>query len=73
MSQANLSGLNGFDELPTSAYVRLPIVAALFSISASTVWRWSRTGLLPAPVRMGHTTLWKVEDLRRALAGSLRG
>lgn len=67
MNTRDEARLAGFDELPASAYVRLPIVAALFSISVSTVWRWSRMGNLPAPVRTGRTTLWKVGDLRSTL------
>lgn len=67
MAHTDTSKLKGFDELPSSAYVRLPTVAALFSISTSTVWRWSRVGHLPPPVRKGRATLWRVEDLRKSL------
>jgi predicted DNA-binding transcriptional regulator AlpA len=56
-----------FDELPNSALVRLPAVQALFSISAPTVWRWSKSGELPPPVRVGGVTCWRVGDLRAKL------
>ena len=56
-----------FDALPDSAYVRLPVVAALYGISAPTVWRWASKNLLPQPVKLGpNTTAWRVGDLREA-------
>jgi len=68
MKDADLQALRGFDSLPDCATVRAPVVAALFSISMATVWRWRRAGLLPKPTRVGGLTLWRVEDLRRRLA-----
>lgn len=57
-----------FDNLPDSANVRLPVVAALNSISAPTVWRWVKAGRLPAPIKLGpNTTVWRVGDLRQNL------
>lgn len=61
-----------FDDLPNSALVRLPAVQALFSISAPTVWRWSKSGELPAPVKVGGVTCWRVGDLREKLASLQR-
>lgn len=56
-----------FDRLPDAAFVRLPVVASLKGISAPTVWRWVKMGLLPTPVKLGpNTTAWRVGDLRRA-------
>lgn len=60
--------LRDFDSLPDSAHVRLPVVAALHGISTVTVWRWAKDGRLPAPIRRGGVTAWKVGDLRKALA-----
>lgn len=60
------AALAQFDQLPDSAHVRLPIVAALHGISAPTVWRWVKSGRLPAPMKLGpNTTAWRVGDLRR--------
>lgn len=57
-----------FDELPGSAYVRQPVVQALFACSASTVWRLVRSGVLPAPRKLGpRVTVWRVHDLRQAM------
>ena len=58
--------LSQFDKLPDSAYVRLPVVAALYGIGPATVWRWVKTGRLPQPVKLGpNTTGWRVGGLRR--------
>lgn len=64
------AALAQFDDLPDSASVRLPVVAALNGISAPTVWRWVKAGRLPAPKKLGpNTTAWNVGELRRASAG----
>jgi predicted DNA-binding transcriptional regulator AlpA len=61
------AALAQFDNLPDSAHVRLPIVAALNGISDPTVWRWVKSGRLPQPVKLGpNTTAWQVGSLRRA-------
>lgn len=43
-------------------------VAARIRISIRTVWRWTTTGELPAPVRTGRSgriVRWKAEDIDR--------
>ena len=67
MNQVNDAALSGFDSLPDSASVRLPVAQALFGVSAPTVWRWSRQGLLPAPTKRGGVALWTVGELRRSM------
>ena len=62
------AALQHFDKLPDSAGARVPVVAALFSISIPTAWRWARDGRLPAPTRRGGVTYWTVGDLRRVMA-----
>ncbi|MDE2368513.1 MAG: AlpA family phage regulatory protein [Burkholderiales bacterium] len=58
-----------FDTLPDAAHVRLPIVCALYAISAPTAWRWVKAGRLPAPIKLGpNTTGWNVGALRRSFA-----
>ena len=68
MKPFNQTSLHHFDELPDSAFVRLPVVVALLGVSPSTVWRWSRLGRLPAPVKIAGTTLWNVGLLRHSLS-----
>ncbi len=61
------AALAQFDNFPDSAHVRLPVVAALNGVSEPTVWRWVKSGRLPAPKKLGpNTTAWNVGDLRRA-------
>lgn len=63
------NALAGFDQLPESANVRLPVVAALCGVSRVTVWRWSKSGRLPKPRRLSEgITAWNVGDLRQVLA-----
>jgi predicted DNA-binding transcriptional regulator AlpA len=39
-------------------------LAARYSISRATVWRWANAGRLPAPVRLGEaTTRWCLDDV----------
>jgi len=63
------SGLKHLDELPDSALVDQPVVEGLFKCSPATVWRWVKSGLLPAPVRRGGTTRWVVGQLRATQKG----
>lgn len=68
LKATNLSALQDFDRLPDSASVRLPVVAALHGVSTVTVWRWSKCGRLPNPIKRGGVTSWRVGDLRKSMA-----
>lgn len=68
MNDSDARALRDFDHLPESAYVRLPVVAALFSVSRPTVWRWVRAGHLPEPRRIAGVALWRVAALRARLS-----
>lgn len=72
MKRAVVPELGDFDQLPDSAMVRVPLVAALLSISPSTVWRWSSIGRLPPPIRVGGVALWNVGELRRWVTAALQ-
>jgi predicted DNA-binding transcriptional regulator AlpA len=65
---ATADSLKNFSHLPDDAVVRLPIVRALYGVSAPTVWRWSKDGRLPAPIKRGGVTGWQVGALRAAMA-----
>ncbi|WP_310460685.1 helix-turn-helix domain-containing protein [Sphaerotilus sp.] len=69
MAQTAVPDLKSFNDAPDTAKTRVGTVAALFGISVPTVWRRARAGLIPAPHKIGGTTVWNVGDLRRALAG----
>lgn len=61
------TALATFNQLPHGAHVRLPVVAAYYSISHATVWRWVKSGRLPAPKKLSPgVTAWVVGDLIRA-------
>ena len=63
------TSLRDFDQLPDSANVRLPVVAALYACSSATVWRGVKAGRIPTPRKLSpRTTCWLVGELRHALA-----
>lgn len=60
--------LEGFDDLPDSAHIRLPVVVRLLGISAATVWRGVRKGTIPAPKHFSERSAsWNVGALRELL------
>lgn len=64
------SALQHFDQLPDSAYVRQPIVEALFACSGTTLWRRVKDGRIPRPRKLSdRVTAWQVGELRRVLNG----
>jgi predicted DNA-binding transcriptional regulator AlpA len=40
-------------------------LAALFRVHVATIWKWSRSGVLPKPIKIGHGhyTAWKAGDI----------
>lgn len=67
------AGFSGFSSYPDEALVEVGVVAALLGCSCNTVWRRSRAGVLPAPVKTGlRSTRWNVGAIRQYLA-SLEG
>ena len=54
-----------FDELPDSARVRVRVVAALEGCCPATVWRRVSLRLMPRPEKVGNTTVWRINDLRK--------
>lgn len=48
--------------LPT--YLRDIDIARVYSVSRTTVWRWTAEGILPEPIRLGPaTTRWRLSDI----------
>lgn len=60
--------LKNFDSLPSSGYVRQPVVEALFACSPATVWRMVKRGTLKPKKLSERVTAFNVGDLRKALA-----
>lgn len=49
---------------PDTLYLNVNQVADRYGISTDTVWRWSRDGDLPKPVKLGpNATRWRLSDL----------
>lgn len=65
-SQSDSAALAEFDSLPDSAFVRVGVVAALYSVTTVSIWAWAKRGLIPAPRKIGpNVTGWNVGELRR--------
>ena len=48
--------------------VKVKEAAAMLSIGESTLWREVRDGRLPAPIKIGGATRWRVSDLVASVA-----
>ena len=60
--------LANFDQLPKSAYIRLPVIMALYGVSAPTIWRGVQKGSVPKPTKLTErTTAWNVGLVRADL------
>lgn len=63
------TALSNFDTLPDGAYVRVPVVRAMYGVSTSTAWRMARDGRIPAATKISvGVTAWRVGDIRADLA-----
>ena len=63
------AALTNFDFLPDSALIDVKTVAGVLGRSTTAIWRDSRTGRMPSPVRIGPAcTRWNVGAIRRHLA-----
>ncbi len=53
-----------FGLTPESVFVRDHQLGAILSVSADTVWRWSRTGVIPKPHVIGpNATRWNLGEV----------
>ena len=58
-----------FDNLPDSAYIRLPVVKRLYGVSSATIWRNCQKLKMPCPVKLSERcTAWSVKAIRADLA-----
>lgn len=54
-----------FTTIPTTGFLRLPQILAIFPISKSAWWEGCKIGRYPKPVKLGpRTTVWRAEDIR---------
>lgn len=50
----------------TTQYLSDKTVAARYDVSRPTVWRWTRHGKFPKPVKLNNgSTRWKLSDLEK--------
>ncbi len=56
-----------FPVLPDDALIELRVVCALRGRSRASNWRDVKDGRLAQPIKVGHSTRWRVGDVRAAL------
>lgn len=59
--------LEQFDALPDDAFIGVRVVSAVRDRSVASTWRDVAKGLLSRPVKVGHSTRFRVGDVRAAL------
>ena len=51
------------DDRPT--YLNVGEVADMIDVSIDTIWRWTRNGSFPAPIKLGaRTTRWTLSEIQ---------
>ena len=70
MDSQTLASIRQFEDLPSSAYVKRPVVQILFGgISDEEVRRRMMDGRIPKPTKLGsRQNYWQVGALRASLA-----
>ena len=59
------ASIGNFNSLPDNAFMRLPQVTELVSVSKPTIWRWCKEGKFPSPRKLsGQVTAWNVGEVR---------
>ncbi|MEQ1766102.1 MAG: AlpA family phage regulatory protein [Methylotenera sp.] len=61
--------LANFEAMPSCAFIRLPVIMALYGVSSATIWRGVKNGTIPKPAKLTErTTAWNVGQVRASLA-----
>lgn len=69
LTQSIPEALANFDQLPDSAYIRLPVMKGLYGVSAASIWRGVKNSTIPKPAKLSERcTAWNVGKVRAALA-----
>ena len=61
--------LETFPYLPDAALIDVRVVSALLGRSRASIWRDVGQGRIACPVKVGHSTRWRVGDVRGLLKG----
>lgn len=61
--------------MEASQLIRVPTVAAMLSVSRSTVWRWSKfKPEFPRPIKISTgVTVWKLNEIQKWLESQDQG
>ena len=55
-------------------FIRKPAVSELVGVSAQTLWRWSKAGKFPKPIRLTErVTVWAEQDVLAWLDAKTKG
>ena len=72
LTKAIPDALVNFDQLPDSAYVRLPVMCGLYGVSSASIWRGVKKLTIPTPIKLTErTTAWNVGLIRKSLAAKV--
>ena len=47
--------------------VSVQTLTRIYECSAATIWRGVKNGIIPAPIKVGGLTRWRMADIRAAL------
>ena len=67
MNKQTSAAVAAFADLPDDALINVNTVAVVRSGGVSTVWRETKQGAFPKPIKIGHSTRWRVGDVRQWL------
>jgi predicted DNA-binding transcriptional regulator AlpA len=52
-----------------AVYASAKTLALAFETSETTIWRWTKSGKLPKPHKLGEgTTRWRTDEVRQSIA-----
>jgi predicted DNA-binding transcriptional regulator AlpA len=60
--------MNETIELQGVIYDTGQIIIERYGISAMTLWRWTKRGLLPQPIRIGRTKYYERQEVEARLS-----
>ena len=52
---------------PDTKLIRESVLRDMIPISHTTVWRYVKMGMLPAPIKMGRNTFWVKAEVEAAI------
>ena len=50
--------------------LRAKDVSSILRLSVRQVWRLTSSGQLPKPIKVGHSTRWRLRDIRKFMEGA---